>query len=541
MHPTVFNQLKEKLYTRLTHHRYLLGVCGKTYTKLDCQKKAFPFEIDTVHEAIARKAFVGGGSCKVSQEGNEKPHYIVMMPVVLPSSQAKLNNLIRKFFNEACESLDEKQRTALVIGINARRGLDSSKLNQIYEFYQKWKKVPFSCVVMGFVWEPQYSCSIASWKYDVYKTYRILELIDRQVATAIKNKFDEVKVSIPYVNIRESILTARMTQLTYDKFKKSKVIYLGIADPDAKNFNRVIKGADIELENFKESKGEYPDIFSPGYEAPEDQPQVIQKGLKIDRLIRTETNKFIGMGSYFSETFFLFRVKKSPDDFSFVTKETKKNQALESRRLFQNGVKKGLIDPEKVHHGGEYPIVTTVMDRMKTSFTESSLDMYKENLFTLQALKSICGLTYSHLSPREWANNLYAALPISASNTQSVIIPLQQIFKVVHPIYAGYEFLGRKFGADDFDEWLVRFNSYLTCIDNFWATSTIDYPMQQLEESNAQYEKFKQMISAQCEILNQAWTKLSDAGLDDDWINKIYYAAYFSGSKTSNLLYEGEN
>ncbi|MFN4174651.1 MAG: hypothetical protein ACK4HV_06070, partial [Parachlamydiaceae bacterium] len=474
MHPIVFNQLKEKLYTRFNHHEYLLSVCGKTIQGKDCSKKVFPYWVDTAHEAVAQPILFSGGSCNKPDVLDDRPHYVVMIPMVLPKSWVWLNSLIIRFFKEACETVDQKKRTTLVIGVNVRRGLDSSMLNRLHNLYKDWKRPSFSCVVMGFTWDPQYTLNVSDWTYDVYKTYRIMHLIDYKTAIPIKVHFEHIKVNIPYVNIREAIYRANATKAVFEKFLEGKNVFYGIADPDAKSFNHVIKGADIELEKFKEEKGDYPDIFSPGYEASSDESPVIQLGFKIDRKIRSETNRFFGMGSYFSETFFLFRIKKTLSDHTFVSQETKKNQALESRRLFQNGVRKGVIDPDKTHHGGDFPIQTAVMERSKTAFTEKRLEMNKENLYSTEALKCLCGLTYSNLHPREWANNLYVALPEKASNTQSIILPMQMIYKAVHPIYVAYELLGRKFSPNQFRVWLERFHAYASCIDTYWSSSSID-------------------------------------------------------------------
>lgn len=539
MDPSTLNTLKEKLYTRLTHHRYLLGVCGLNYTKYPSKKLDYPIQVDTVHEAKVTTFFTNRvGQCINYNSNPEKPRYIIMMPVVLPESYAKLNALVHKFFSEACESEDERKRTTLIIGINARRGLDSRKMEEVRTFSNEWEKAPFSCLITGFVWDSQYTYK-AGWKYDAYKTFRIFSLIDPVRAAEIKREFDQTKVDIPYVNIRERILKDDITEKVYLKVRRS-ITYLGIADPDADNFNRVIKGADTELKKFKDSKGDFPDLFCPGYEASSKEPEVIQAGLKVDRMIRSETCNIIGMGAYFSETFVLFKVANSVKDFSFITPETKKNQKLESRRLFQNGVALKLIDPNKILHGGLNPIITFVMDRMRTRYTEKYLDMSEENLYSLEALKCMCGLTYNHLSPREWALNLYTALPkTDAHNTQDILIPMQEIYKVVHPIYTATKHLGECFSSDDFSEWLIRFDSYLEAINSSIEDSDIDYPLALFDETQAHYAAFKKFINYQIFDLNQAWQKLADAGLDNDWINKIYLAAFYSGSKTSIYLKRG--
>ncbi len=74
----------------------------------------------------------------------------------------------------------------------------------------------------------------------MYKTYRILKLIDKDKAKEINREFQEDKIKVPYVNIREFILNSSLLKLAY-KTCKNKVTYLGIADPDAVHFNQVIK------------------------------------------------------------------------------------------------------------------------------------------------------------------------------------------------------------------------------------------------------------------------------------------------------------
>ncbi len=279
-------------------------------------------------------------------------------------------------------------------------------------------------------------------------------------------------------------------------------------------------------------------MYTPGYEVSSDEAEVIQIGVKIDRMVRTETNYQFGMGAYFTETFLLFRAKQLKG-LSFQTKETRTNQNLESRRLYQNGVRNKVIDRDKIVHGGSFPILTTVMERMKTLFSRKKLAMDDESLYTSKALKCLCGLTYTHASLREWANNLYVVLPIKVHPTTNATIPLQNIYKTVHPVYAFVQLNGEEVKPHEFLDWLVNFDDYLHCINLFWGTDEPWHPEKQKGQSSKDYKKYTDFLDRQFEALTEAFNCLRELDLLVEDIQKVYLAAYYSGQEMAKMLIQG--
>lgn len=531
----ISSEFKSLLVQRWIHHNKLVQI--STGTSLLGQKvsRKFPYEVDTNKPAIVQ---AGGWSKTVHLIPSVKTgeiRYLLMMPVVLPESQEKLEALVEKFFGEACYTDEEKKQVSLVIGVNVRRGLDSRQINRLYELILNYKRSRFSVSLLAFSWDPHYHCNDLKWQYDVYKTYRIFHLIDPVKAESLRQSVENLRIAVPYINIREFILKSATVFKIYTVFQNGKM-YLGILDPDACHFNGVIHGANSEIEAFQTKQKTLPQIFSPGYKASKEEAEVIQIGLEIDRAIRTETNLVMGGGSYFTEVFFLFGLNKSPQEVTFLTKETRSIQSYESRRIMQNYLFVEGNNRNLMAHGGSFPIVTTIMERMKTRYTRKKLRMTQDNLYSLEALKCMCGLTYSHLDPRQWAQNLYASLPLKASNIYAVIVPMEEIYKVVHPIYTAYTFLGYQFTPDEFENWLINFTAYLSCINEYWVDDHQALMMMDLEGTIGDLQSYQEILNSQYQALHLNWEKLTEQGLDREWINSIYVAAFNSGLKARNLL-----
>lgn len=519
-------QLEQALLLRLENHKYLRSVSQG--------RRPFPYVVDSSKTCQVSAPILNRDVATVDLPANERSRFVLMLPVVLPKTQADFEALLNKFWAEGSKKDEARKRVFLVIGVNCRRGVDSSKLNALYDFVSKIEKQAHSVFVTAFSWDVQYT-QVESFSYDVYKSFRILKLINPRFAETLRKSMDRIPaMNIPYVNIREAILTNEMTQKAFDMFKKAPT-YLGIMDPDAVDYNRVIDGATDEIESYKTYNGYLPDMFACGYEASEEEPEVIRLGLKIDREIRSITNNVIGGGSYFSEVFVLFRVKKKPSDFSFKTSETEKNQNLESRRLLQNALRSQKVTQDRLCFGGR-PIITSVMDRMRTQYTEKNVEMTRVNLYTKTALKCLCGLTYSHLSPREWANNLYTFLGVKSGRVTNMTSPMQIIFKAVHPIYAAYDFLPNKFEPAKYENFLLRFRDYLEVIEYYWGQNEISYPKKMKGDTNQEYNHFKVFIDSQISKLLEAYNKLVKLNVPEEKINKIFLAAFASGYSTSQIL-----
>lgn len=524
------NALKEPLHIRFTHHNYLRAVSEN--------KRAFPFKVDPSKAGQVSSDVFARNVATISITPSQAPRMVLMLPVVLPDTQAKLNRLISKFWKESSESEETRKRVFLVIGINCRRGVDSAKLNTLYDFIQKVQKQAHAVFVMGFSWDAEYELLESRFKYDIYKAFRILKLIDPSCAEGVRAQMDGTKVNVPYINIREAILTSRAVAIAFNKFKVSPT-YLGIMDPDADNFNRVVDGAFHEIEAYRIKNGYLPDIFGSGYEAAPSESEVIKLGLKLDRKTRAETNAIIGGGSYISEVFMLFLVKTNPLDFSFLTAETKKDQTLESRRLIQNALRSNQISQDRFCYGGN-PVITSVMDRMRTAFTALHQPMESQNLYSMKALRCICGLTYNHFDPRTWANNLYPFINVKAANITLITGPIQKLFKAVHPIYAAKEALGEDFTPEQFKDFLFRFTAYLETIREYWEENEINYPLMDLDETLEEYERVKETLSEQIDIIDQVWLDLYNQGFSKERINDVYVAAFNSAQAARCLLLKGQ-
>ncbi len=142
-------QLNAFLRQRLHHHHYLESVSE--------EDEPFPYKISPAKEAVVGEWSLRKGKFTASPSEADDARYILMMPMVLPASSKKVTALIERFFSEACDTKNQRERTSLIIGINARRSLDASKLNRLDKLVRAWKWPNFSCGVVGFVWDRQYT------------------------------------------------------------------------------------------------------------------------------------------------------------------------------------------------------------------------------------------------------------------------------------------------------------------------------------------------------------------------------------------------
>lgn len=438
---------------------------------LNENEEAFPYEIKGVKknkgEAKGKATICSNyfypdnqGTRHVHQLKQTSPQFIVNVPMGrAPSLTSKglnphrmLHKLKAQSFstNASASSRMFKSRVSVVVGINQAASI-SSKVNRYFK--KKIKKMPLfdsvgSVRVFGFLWQPEYekvsdNTKISSAK----KAFTLLKVLSPKIAKVVRKNLElpngklhpSLRSQIPYNLIRETILKSEFTSAFAEKMREkypSAPIYLATLDPDFLNL-RIGKGIFSKALNNISLDNPF-SVIGTGYQADPNELPLIRYAVKIDMMVRTAILQHIPYGAYFPEPFFLVLVGKPNEEdhlseLSFIGD----GNALESRRMIQIGKKKHVLDNNM--HFIEKGIVTAAPDRWKTKKNKDHATLAPIDFKRKWALSALRGISQSHLHPKQWADNIYAALSIKCSPPTKATAPMMYIFSVYDPISRMYK------------------------------------------------------------------------------------------------------
>ncbi len=442
------------------------------------------------------------------------PNYLVNIPVLGRDVNGPFfKNLLELFKNEsfgknAAESSElAKQRLAIVIGINQAESIDNTINSQFSCIIDNLPRVEgIAYRVFSFLWVP-------SWqqRYDlpgVYgykKAYRILKALSATSAEMVREKLEgknelskEVASQIPYQQIRDCVKNFPASHRFATYFENNSPmapIYFGIMDSDILFLRHNTIGLFGRIDSIS-ILYQTPSCISPGYQVAEDELPLIRLGIKIDMTVRAAMNGVIPFSAYLPEPAAFFCIRHSPgshilSSLSFAGAGNR----LEAKRLIQNARQARLFNDRVVFFssGG---IVIKTPQRMKTlknrEVTELTVSKIKQKGM-LQALRNV---SQSHIHPKQWAENIYAALDVHASRVTDITQHFMHIFGVYDPISRMFSMQGN-YTVKHFNDVMA---SYMQ-------------PLTNIQES----------------ILNGAAYHLYEVGVPMEKVNLVFQAAFASG------------
>ncbi len=444
------------------------------------------------------------------------PRYLVNTPVV-GSHMKNLNKFLKLFKNEAfgttrAESRNPtKNRLAIVIGVNQAKSLNPEENEDFLHDFRGHRKVDGIVYrVFKFFWNPQWE---ADSDYDEHlyspeTSFMMVKLFASDVASEVSTDLKKgLSQQVPYQLIRQRIKESDFSKSFANKFEQrapNAPIYYTVMDDDAKGLRKVT-GVFSHVDRIV-SENNRPSAISCGYTMQEPDRPVIELGVKLDMHVREAMTRIIPYGAYLPEPGSFFCIRQPPGGHILKQLSFKggQSQRLENRRLIENARQARLFNDNVVFDniGG---IISTTQPKMKTLKNANIRNLTPNKVKQKATLQALRGISQTHATPKQWADNLYPVLNIKAPQVTDVTGPIMRIFKVYDPISRM---------LDNRTRYLTRY--FGEVIDNY------DDPL----------------TDAQMTTLDDERTNLKDQGLEDETIDLIIEAAKASGEAIKTVLEE---
>jgi len=484
----------------------------------------------------------------------EAPSYIILIPGVRPSDDnpAALMQKItmirdQAFENDAISSQNAvKKRLAVVLGINEFRSLDDQDVESFYLFVQSMSRVQgVAFRVIGFLWTPTWYMNLESGLgYDERTAYRLLKAFcpERAQEILISTK-QQAKEQPPYQDIRETIKDSKgaseLSNLVQELSPRSPQ-YVTTMDSDFYGLRSDSLGLFSHLDTLVQETVRQnvfkPNVMTTGYQAPADAPGMIKEQVHLDMLSREAMNRVIPGSAYFPEPCMSVLLAQGHTIKELSYKGAGSN--IEARRLIQNGIEEGLIDRTKMVFSSKGPITTDVT-RMITAKARGIGIVSARNVYMKKVLESLHGVSQSHAGDREWAQNLYLALPFTCSSVMDAYAPLRKFHQVFDPVKLAFlinSATQERYAKGHFQKAMKIHQRLVEAIaanngDTFPAIAKELY-----SERDVRYGQCLDLFRTRLNDCVKAKQDLSELGLEDEWIDRCILAAKATGDAAREFL-----
>ncbi len=462
------------------------------------------------------------------------PLYLINLPHVPNlTDAAPIQQLLGKVRDETFGSatitsrLHAIKRVAVVIGMNRISSLDQEKDRAFVRYVRNLPAVgavPYR--IIGKLWSPYWTRTAGrdASTYPPKKAFLLLKTVKPAAAATVLSTYEKTALfrsQIPYQRIREwiknSAASARF-ELHYRSQRPNAPRYLLLLDDDTKSLRvgtGVLSRYDALIAAEKRDQGSWPHLLSTGYAAAAEEKPIYRLGIKLDMAVRAAM-AVIPNAPYYPEPNLLVLLHGHHPlrGLSFLGA----GNGLEGRRLIQNGIASGQISPSRMRFVGSGGVVTTVPDRMRTDGNEAVVALSRDLLARKSTLKALRGLSQTHLFAKNWADNLYLALPIKAAVT-SVTKHLMVLFRTFDPISLSYLYpttQGKRFSAKQYRELMQL------------------YP--DLVEEILHPQNPRAMAQTLRQELDTAKQALRALGLSQEWTDRCVAAAEATGREVHRVL-----
>lgn len=522
----------------------------------DAQSK-FPYRIDT---SCRPKIAPIGSKPRVQNEryptlkgiGRDDPLYLVHVPHVARKDEnyESITRLCRRFRDHSFgpfpvdSRLEVVRRLALVIGVNRMKSLDSEESAQFHTYVKNVPEIEGIAVqIFGRFWIPKYQrrAEFSEKTYDPITAYRLLKSLQPVAAKKVLKQHNaQGKEVIPYQDIRDLTKNhpySKRFVAYYQQRRPKNPLYIATMDDDIKALGKVFGHYDRILR-----EENWPRLATTGYSAPSNEKPIYRLGIEIDMRIREAIAEAIPLAPYYPEPNLLFRLKPGEkiEEFSFVGAGSK----LESRRLIQNLLAKKKLKPEQALFRSVKALETTIPARMRTAKNDGIDALPKEKLGQKSVLQALRGLSQTHLFVKQWADNMYIALPVKTQVTK-VTQRLMQIFQCYDPMSIGFAFPAatqKNYSAKDFLHLLTIYERYLVLLNEVFSDEKTDaqagqefallFPVATQEQRN----RYKDFFEAHVRKILVAKQELLVVGLPEESIESVVAAAEGSGRAIQRTL-----
>lgn len=482
----ISSMLTRHIPEKLTNRRWLLACLKGNYNQ-------FPYIHKEKEASVANGIFqpknqpISNPLTKKSQN----PFYLVNVPFQhRPQEQGyqSISRLLNLYKNEsfgltATESRNEiKNRFSLVIGVNQIQSLDQEINLKFEDWISEIPKIEgIAYRIIGFLWQPNWikTPEAPILTYNPMIAFTLLKQFSKEAALQIRTSLEgtteklneKITSQVPMQKIREKIKQSDQTNNFIDKIIQNNPqapIYFGIMDSDAIQFRQnsgLFTRYDQTILTHKN-----PSAFTHGYSVLEPNRPLITLGVRLDMICRAAMNSVFSYGAYFPEPGSFFRVKEK-DGISILSQLSfiGNGQSLESRRLIENGLRVNVLylDSVFISDGG---VTTTTPTRMITKKNSGVPVLTIKNLKSKTNLKALRGISQTHITPKQWADNLYLALHFSVPQVTDATGPMMHLFNVYDPLSRIFDIPGR-YKPTNVDQTL---QNYFQPLSNEQAASRIE-------------------------------------------------------------------
>lgn len=511
--------LKRHLSQKIANRGWLLSCLDGHYAQ-------FPYTHKEKEASVAQAIFKPNNQPTRTPEtqGSQLPFYLVNVPFAhRPGAQGyqsilRLLNLYKTeaFGQTTLDSENEiKNRFSLVIGVNQIQSLDQEVNLEFADWIAQLPKVKgIAYRIIGFLWVPNWdaTANTPAFAYPPMTAFTLLKQFSKAAALEVRTTLEgtaeqlnkKIISQVPIQKIREKIKKSLETKDFIDDVGQKNPlapIYFGVMDSDALQFRR---GTGI-FSRYDQTilRHHTPSALTHGYSVIEPNRPLIELGVSLDMICRAAMNSIFSYGAYFPEPGSFFCVKR-PNGISTLSNLTfiGDGQTLETRRLIKSGLLANALyrDSVFIPDGG---VTTSTPERMKTIKNGKVPVLTAQKLRNKTNLKALRGISQTHITPKQWADNLYLALDFTVSQITDATGPMMHLFSVYDPL------------------------SRIFAIPDRFKPTNVDQVLQNY---------FQPLTIAQNTARLDARTSLLNLQMNPDLVDRIEMAAQASGTAIAQAL-----
>lgn len=544
--------------------QWLYDYLGDTERSAETLKAAFPYILaDKAIGSVQNRIYCPDNQNnllpRLTGVGRANPHYVVNIPCFADSDAtktfAKAANVVALIRSQAFAETDRasyalvRKRIAVVLGMNRPKSLDAARNRNFIKRLEKQAPalVGLSCRMIGFLWDPKWNLKpeIERKILSEVRAYKLIKVLRPKEASRLrialegqKGTNSAIRSQIPYQAIREKIFRSQETKAFFEVFTDdAREVYLSTLDDDSialRSERGLFSTYDAMIAAHIARTNKNPELLSTGYCLKSAEDQILRFAVDMDRAVRVATAKHIPLGPYYAEPNILFRIQKQlyrRGKYSFMGT----GKSLESRRFIQNTQKAGvLLDGTTVVSSYKNPLVTETPDRMKTLKSQRLKTVTGLNVKQKQVLQTLRGISQTHVFPKQWADNLYIALPFKAKKVTDATGALMGVYNSFHPIslIMGWNSVAGKYRKANFDIVMDIYKRHAKALKAVFLDPS-SYQRElvaflgQIEEGKK--EICRLFFKTQSDIFLIKCQELEKLGLEKEWMEKVVLAAHDSG------------
>ncbi|MGM0439772.1 MAG: hypothetical protein ACQEP8_01490 [Chlamydiota bacterium] len=482
---------------------------------------------------------------------NEDPAFVLNIPFV-PSGEdyAKLN-LVLKNIKEESYGPRSEEKPAVTIGFNKVYSIDPKANQQFRDYIANLPEVEgIAFRALAFLWQLPWEAKPSFQDQKLHpkeKAYFLLKVLKPQKGARILKELETSQISsrIPYQAIRETIKNSKATAELIRRFyeQEHRLVYLATMDPDFISIcdeqgQGILSHARDVVNQANEN---FPHLLTLGYSAAADQWPSIRLGVLLDMKVRTAISEIFPQAPYYPEPFFAWYVDPEGRNLSasFI-QNNGRSARLESRRLIDSGIQQRLFDPQRMAFEYRQALVTDTA-RIVTLKSQKFSKIDASNIGQRQILEALRGVGQSHFFPKQFADSIYHALPITC-RVEYITQPITKILGAFDPITLSYNLKETRYSKNDLttviNSYRPRADLLLQAVDDYGHKD--DYARRYAEtiyphNPPKQAEVIRKFI-ANLDIIMIQYQTLQDQGLTPQQCQNITQACYKAGKAAAEVF-----